>query len=105
MNKHEPNFACAGCADLQSWPADDLRQHGDELWCDDCWHGLDKDTETGIEYSALPAFVPEADQKIQALTEGLQAIKQHLEMMGAGKLSATWRIADAALNKAEEIGK
>ena len=105
MNKHEPHFACAGCADLQSLPADHLRTHGGELWCDDCWDGLDKDTKTGIEYADLPAFVQEADLKIQALTDGLQAIKRHMEIMGAGNLGTAWNIADTALKKAEEIGK
>lgn len=105
MNKHEPHFACSGCADLQSFPADHLRTHGGDLWCDDCWHGLDKDTETGIEYTDLPQFIPEADLKMQALTEGLQAIKKHMEIMGAGNLGAAWNIADAALKKAEAIGK
>ncbi|QQD21190.1 hypothetical protein GJQ54_05110 [Oceanospirillaceae bacterium ASx5O] len=105
MNKHEPHFACAGCADLQSIPANHLNVYDGDLWCDDCWDGLDKDTETGIEYTDLPAFVPEAEQKIQALTEGLQVIKKHMELSKAGTLSNVWHIADAALAKAEVIGK
>lgn len=106
MNKkHEPHFACAGCADLQSLPADHLRTHGGELWCSDCWDRYSTSEETGLDFIDLPPFIPEADQKIQALTEGLQAIKQHLDLMGVGNLSTVWNIADAALNKAEAIGK
>lgn len=108
MNKNEPHFSCAGCADMQSWPADHLRQHGDELWCADCWDNIDihEWRNSGCpEYSDLPAFVPEADLKIQALTEGLQAIKRHMEIMGAGNLGAAWNIADTALKKTEAVGK
>lgn len=103
--KHEPHFACVGCSDERTFPEDHLRTHGGELWCSDCWDRYSASAETGLDFIDLPPFVPEADQKIQALTEGLHAIKKHLEMMGAGKLSTTWRIADAALNKAEAIGK
>ena len=81
-NKHEPVLAAPICSLSQ------LTTHGGDLWCDDCWHGLDKDTETGIEYTDLPQFIPEADLKMQALTEGLQAIKKHMEIMGAGNLGA-----------------
>ena len=105
MNKHEPHFACVRCAEHFTYPADCLRRHDDGLWCDHCWYEYNRDTETGIEHHDLPPFIPEADQKIQALTEGLQAIKQHLEIMGAGNLGAAWNIADAALKKAEAIGK
>ena len=106
MNKkHEPHFSCICCAHEQTYPADHLRTHGGELWCSDCWDRYSTSSETGLEFIDLLAFIPEADQKIQALTEGLHAIKQHLEIMGAGKLSTTWRIADAALSKAEEAGK
>ena len=106
MKKHEPHFACAGCADLQSLPADHLRTHGGELWCDDCWDGLDKDTETGIEYTDLPPFVPESDRKIKALTAGLEFIKRHIELSAKPvPLSNVWQIADAALRKVEAIGK
>lgn len=105
MNKHEPLFSCAGCAGEYSWSADHLRTHGGELWCDECWDRYSTSAETGLDFIDLPPFAPEADQKIQALTEGLQAIKRHMEIMGAGSLGAAWNIADAALNKAEAIGK
>ena len=105
MNKHEPLFACLSCGEEQTFPTNHLRLHGGELWCSYCWNDYSTSAETGLEFIDLPQFVPDADLKIQALTEGLQAIKQHLEIMGAGKLSTTWRIADAALSKAEAIGK
>ena len=105
MNKHEPHFACVSCGDEQTFPADHLRKRGGELWCFDCWENYSSDAETGLEFIDLPQFVPEADLKIQALTDGLQAIKQHLDLMGVGNLSTVWNIADAALNKAEAIGK
>lgn len=103
--KHKPLFSCTGCSDIQTFPAEDLRQHGDDLWCGDCWDGCDMDTETGIEYTDLPEFVPEADQKILVLTDGLENIKMHMALSHIGQLGTVWHIADAALNKAEEIGK
>ena len=105
MNKNEPHFACACCGSERTFPADHLRAHGGELWCSDCWDRYSTSAETGLEFIDLPQFVPEADLKIQALTEGLQAIKQHLDLMGVGNLSTVWNIADAALKKAEAIGK
>jgi len=76
-HKHKPLFSCVGCSDIQTFPADDLRQHGDDPWCGDCWDGFDMDTETGIEYTSQPEFIPEADQKIKELTEALQIIATH----------------------------
>ena len=105
MNKHEPHFACACCCDERTFPSDHLRTHDGALWCSDCWDHYSASAETGLEYTDLPPFIPEADLKIQALTEGLQAIKKHMEIMGAGNLGAAWNIADAALKKAEAIGK
>jgi len=105
MSKHEPHFACACCADLQSLPADHLRTHGGELWCDDCWDNYSTSAETGLDFIDLPPFIPEADLKIQALTEGLISIKKHMEFVGGRRLGTAWHIADAALAKAEAIGK
>lgn len=105
MNKHEPLFACIICRSERTFPVDHLRIYCGDLWCSDCWHDDGMDIDAGIEHHDLPPFIPEADQKIQALAEGLQAIKKHMEIMGAGNLGAAWNIADAALNKAEAIGK
>ena len=104
MNKkHEPLFGCDSLCEI-AHPADELRIHDGDLICQDCWEEY-RNFDSEAEYTDLPAFVPEADLKIQALTDGLQAIKQHLEIMGAGRLSAAWNIADTALAKAEAIGK
>src|SRR5690606_8451234 len=98
-------FACFSCGEEQTFPYNHLRTHGGELWCSYCWDRYSTSAETGLEFIDLPQFVPDADLKIQALTEGLQAIKQHLDLMGVGNLSTVWNIAAAALKKAEAIGK
>ena len=60
---------------------------------------------TVADKAKLCAEIAERDLRIKALTEGLQAIKRHMEIMGAGNLGAAWNIADVALKKAEAIGK
>lgn len=105
MNKHEPLFACFSCGEEQTFPYNHLRTHGGELWCSYCWDRYSTSAETGLEFIDLPPFVPEADQKIQALTEGLHAIKQRLDTTGMVLVWELRSITDAALKKAEAIGK
>ncbi len=68
MSNKRPLFQCVCCGSEQTFPAEELRVHNDDLWCSDCWNGSEMSTDAGIEYSDLPAFVPEADLSINSLT-------------------------------------
>lgn len=81
MNKHEPHFSCAGCAGEYSWPADHLRTHGGELFCDECWDRYNTSAELGIDFIDLPQFVPEADLKIQALERERNELAAQVERL------------------------
>ena len=87
MNHHDTRHIISDRRrDPQAYAADD-HQRATEAAEDTLWH-----------------IVHDGDLKIQALTEGLQAIKKHMEIIGA-KTGTAWNIADVALNKAEAIGK
>ena len=53
-------YGCTSCYEYCTFPADHLSVHENECWCADCWDNGDMERETGIEYSDLPEFVPDA---------------------------------------------
>lgn len=87
--KHEPRYGCTKCRICYKF-AFDLAEHGDDLWCDDCWDGAGMQHATGIDWSDRSSFVPESEQRIADLEAENQRLREALEEIGK-----------AASNKAE----
>ncbi len=73
-----PFYGCDqnDCSQEQTWPAEDLRVHEDEVWCEYCWDARDTiwlDGDNGdsggdyLMYSDLEKFVPPEQQRISEL--------------------------------------
>lgn len=63
--RHQTLYSCIGCKEDQSFPAEDLRKHEDELWCEYCWEALDKAQESGLEFFQLKPFKCEIREALE----------------------------------------
>jgi hypothetical protein len=77
--RKRPLFSCTNCCEDYSWPAEDLRVHGEELWCEACWDSCHYyDTSTPV-YNDLPPFVPAETEQIAKLKAENKVLREALK--------------------------
>lgn len=71
-----PLFSCVGCSEDYSWPAQDLRTHKGDVWCETCWdHVGDTEKHWGEFDEFIPEFKKELDQLRQENDEAINQLK------------------------------
>ena len=101
-----PFYGCDqnDCSQEQTWPAEDLRVHEDEVWCEYCWDARDTiwlDGDNGdsggdyLMYSDLEKFVPPEQQRISELEAIIEAAPHHdlcnVELLGPSDTCDCWK--------------
>jgi hypothetical protein len=71
-----PLFGCTNCCEDYSWPAEDLRVHGEELWCEACWDNCHYGDTSVPVYSDLPPFVPADTEQIAKLQTEVEVLRE-----------------------------
>jgi len=74
-----PLYGCCECGDEYSWPAEDLRWHNDEVWCENCYSGLRDDEAGGQMWTELDHFVPRVETENAELRRLIHLLSKRLK--------------------------